>query len=383
MNGLKLSKFQLNIVALTILIFIPKYSLIAINGYFQGIRIEDLLILIITIGLIFQRNIIIWPKKFILVYIYLLIVMIVMSIMGVEQEWIILVRGVEYFVIAQICIYSLVDKLIISKILISYIIINTIVGVLQHSGYIGGMTSFAYLPAGHGWLERAYGITGGPWEVGLTLILALHILIRLQISKIILVILSVMVLFDLILADTRANIIAYIIYLSYSFRTKNKLILILLIISILFIPYFTKINLRYESLLNILSQLAQLNLNYMELLNIDLSLSQRFNIWIDNYEIWSQNIAYIMFGIGWHSLYMESFILRLIFTFGLFGSLFICFLFKGIDKSILLLTLVSGLTLDMFLSMKIFTFYLIYARLAKNNFLLKNNEKYNYLCSKC
>ena len=310
--------------------------------------------------------------------------MCVMWLSGVEQEWIVVFRGIEYFVIGQICLKTFENKKVLVNVLVTYIIINSIIGVLQHFGLLGAFTSYTYLPSGHGWLERAYGLTGGPWEFGLTLIIAFHIIMRIGVSKSLLITLIMIIFIDLILADTRANLIAYVLYIAYCFRNeilKRKYILFILF-SLIFSSISFKFSLRYENLAKIFFELANFDLNFIDLINIDLSLSQRMNIWVDNYEIWSKSIGYMLFGIGWHSLYMESFILRLIFSFGLLGTIFIIYLYRNIDKSILLITLISGLTLDIFLSMKIFIFYLIYAKMLKDNFYIKRNEKNNYICTK-
>jgi len=369
-SGYELRDQRLQLIAISFLIFLPKYSIITFSGYMQGVRLDDIICILVGITTVLNRNsIIIWPIRYVISYCYLVMVMVVMGISGIKQEWIVLVRGMEYFLLAQIFYHSFYERVsVLRNILIIYIVANTLIGILQHYGYVGGFSSYAYLPAGHPWLERAYGLAGGPWEFGLTLIIALHILMRIEHSVKILIFLNVLVMLDLIIAETRANIFGYIISLLIYYRgyIKKKFFYVYLCIflSILVILNID-LNDRFNNILLIIEKIINYNGDYKSILNIDLSLSQRLDIWSENYNIWSISLVNGLLGIGWHSLYMESLILRLLFTFGLIGTVIIAFMYKGVDKSILALTLIAGLTLDLFLSMKIFLFYLIYAEISR------------------
>lgn len=189
-----------------------------------------------------------------------------------------------------------------------------------------------------------------------------------NISPFRLILLNSLVIYDLILADTRSNLFAYIVSIVIFYREYiyRKFIFIIIFVLILFY-FFHDISLseRLNNVFKLISYILKDEGDLIYLLNIDLSLSQRLNIWEENYELWRKNIFSILFGIGWHSLYMESFILRMIFSFGILGSLLLVYLYRKLDKSILILVLISGLTLDLFLSIKIFAFFLVYSEVQK------------------
>lgn len=365
-------KIDLRYLVLLSVIFLPKITLININDYDQGIRFDDIFCILVGFYLLaFRKPVVLWPIEYLILIIYLLFIMLISVQLGISQQWIVLLRGVEYFFLAQVILGLFNSNIgILRKTLVFYILLNSIIGILQHYGYLGGFTSYMYMPAGHGWLERAYGVTGGPWEFGLTIIMALHILMRIDknISPFRLILLNSLVIYDLILADTRSNLFAYIVSIVIFYREYiyRKFIFIIIFVLILFY-FFHDISLseRLNNVFKLISYILKDEGDLIYLLNIDLSLSQRLNIWEENYELWRKNIFSILFGIGWHSLYMESFILRMIFSFGILGSLLLVYLYRKLDKSILILVLISGLTLDLFLSIKIFAFFLVYSEVQK------------------
>jgi hypothetical protein len=242
---------------------------------------------------------------------------------------------------------------------------------------VGAFASFGYLESTHGWLERPYGITGGPWELGTTVILATLCHQKLSSGKND-SLMQFCALICVMLAGTRANIVAFIIILAFlnykniSLKLFFHLFLVVIALS-LFLPFFPytlgRIHAMYELLFRDIYS-ADINLaSYLTILGTDPSLAERFRVWSESYFLWTSNWISFIFGIGWHNLYMESFIFRVIFSFGIVGMMVLIYYLLLLDFSLIVFLLFCGLTLDLFVSMKIFCFFTIY--LALNNYRRK------------
>mgnify|MGYP006001076449 FL=1 len=64
----------------------------------------------------------------------------------------------------------------------------------------------------------------------------------------------------------------------------------------------------------------------------------------------------MIFGYGGHHIYTESFLIRLTTSFGIVGSLLIIYLSRKLPFFFIVFVLVTGITIDMFVSFKIFLF---------------------------
>lgn len=353
------------------ILFFPKVPIFSISGLQQGLRIEDLLCLFYGLYLVVSRKIysIKYFKFIVIVLIYLTVIGLISEINEISQNWIILIRLLEYIIIIKIISTQVNDENFIKNTLIWYIIINTAIAILQYKGVVGAFASFTYLPPGSGWLERPYGLTGGPWELGLTLIFALFTILMVGTSYRIysLFFINLCVIICLILSATRANIVAYLVGLIFFYKNKFKsikkvlYILILLGISLLLLDNFNITN-RFTDIIDKTKNINEVNLsNFRTYFILDASITNRLLHWSEPYELWSKNYLYTLFGIGWHNLYMESLVLRIIFTFGIIGTIYFAVSARKMPAYILLIVLISGLTLDIFLSQKIFfTFSLLY-----------------------
>ena len=101
------------------------------------------------------------------------------------------------------------------------------------------------------------------------------------------------------------------------------------------------------------------------------SIALRLIHWLIGYEEFLQNSFTIVFGSGYTLLYYESTLFRVLFGTGLFGLIFVIYAIRNIPLHILLLFLISGLTLDLLLSFKIFFTMLLY-------FYIEDKIKYDY-----
>ena len=101
------------------------------------------------------------------------------------------------------------------------------------------------------------------------------------------------------------------------------------------------------------------------------SIAFRIKHWLVFYQQFLQNSFTIVFGSGVTFLYYESTFIRVLFGGGLFGLIFVIYAIKNIPLHILLLFLITGLTLDLLISFKIYFTMLLY-------FYIEDRLKYDY-----
>ena len=91
----------------------------------------------------------------------------------------------------------------------------------------------------------------------------------------------------------------------------------------------------------------------------------RIEHWLIFYKQFLTNPFTIIFGTGSTFMYYESTIFRILFGTGIFGLLFVIYAIRKIPLHILILFLISGLSLDLLLSFKIFLSMLLYFYIQK------------------
>ena len=99
-------------------------------------------------------------------------------------------------------------------------------------------------------------------------------------------------------------------------------------------------------------------------------MAYRIEHWVPFYKQFLLNPFTIVFGSGSTFVYYESTVFRILFGTGIFGLIFVIFSIKKIPVHILLLFAISGLSLDLLLSFKIFLTMLLY-------FYIKEKTKYD------
>lgn len=378
-------KINLAILVVMALIILPKFKLIGSTFGLQGIRIEDFLVFIFLIALLLTERVEL-PFRYSVISginLYLIVVSIISTIINdVMIEWIFILRLIEYQVIAW-AIYLLKDSVsIIINALKFYIIISFVLAILQINGFVGAFSSTEILHAGHPWLDRAYGLGGGPWDLAVTVGIAGLCLQKFSLNRFLTVIFQILVMSCLLLSGVRAAIVGYMIsliwiYKSRIFFTSSRLyLLILIIFTIAFINNFEELfgSTRLFTLYNIARDIISSNEGLTStLMNVDTSLSWRLLTWFDIYNLWSKNIFNIFFGIGFAHTYLDGFYARLLFSFGIVGSCFLLNMAKKINIPILIFLAFNALTLDIFISQKIYAFIAIYLIIFNKN--LKLNAK--------
>tara|TARA_A100001015_G_scaffold171739_1_gene190872 strand:+ start:3474 stop:4718 length:1245 start_codon:yes stop_codon:yes gene_type:complete len=388
-----------------IILFIPKIDLISIPGFWQGIRIDDIILAIV--GLIFlinQKKIIFSFKKFyngwFYFFLYIFFSNLVALLLGFEIKFVMILRLIEYFVIIAF-IYNLkLEKLFLKKIIKYFILLNVFVVLFQINGLIGSLSSLGYLPAGSTLNNRAFGLLGGSWELAIVSSLSYFILLYVSDNKREKIKYLFICLFLLYTANSRMPIAAFLVGISFFYffeitNLKRKilnykftkyhiftaiLIMIYFFYSINFSnnlehyldnDYLDKFLLDNKIIFNLIGNFVTYNdvPSKIEFNNYDFSywsLLYRLQHWSDLYNINLSEPFSFVFGSGLNILYTDSLLIRIILNCGFVGLLIIALLSLNIPIFLLLFLFLTGLTLDLFISMKIFVFTLLLIWSYKN-----------------
>jgi len=250
--------------------------------------------------------------------------------------------------------------------------------LLQINNILGGFTSVRYYDPGTDFLSRPFGLTGGSWEIGAIMSICFFIIYQYDEKKFnfeILIYLLI-VLWILYLCQTRGTIFAFILTLFFLINS-NLIRLILLLVLLAGIAFYFPSN-------DFLNKITKLDPSYMlknfifflyngfaneemYLKSYYYSLAQRLDHISSSYILWKSNISTILFGIGFEKIYMDSFYLRILISFGLIGFCLVGILSLIYMPFIMILFLgVAGVTLDHIFSIKIFALTIIYIHLYKN-----------------
>lgn len=284
-------------------------------------------------------------------------------ILGVNIKWLVILRLTEYYFLMILINGKITDLSVIVRFCKFYIILNSIIALLQYYGFLGGMTSFGYLEAGHGWLKRPYGLTGGPWELATTLSIAVFIIFRFD--KLITKHSPFSYLFYLglpsliiLLCNTRMTIIAFAFTIILFIDIRYSILFILL--AILIIPGVVLDNRsvanNFYDLFGVIQNLQSIE----DMAMIDISLRHRVDGWFQAIDEFTQSTTSILWGIGIKRIYLDGMWVNILTGLGIIGTLLIISLSVKLDKKILLFIFLAGLTLDVLVAFKIFGFLLIY-----------------------
>lgn len=393
--------FLVNIfkILFIILIFIPKITLIKIPGYWQGIRYEELFVLFFTYVIFKQRTAIHFDyigKSFFIFFLYFLFSSFIGYLNGVETKLILYLRYLEYLVILVILNTLKFDLKFIVKLFKALIIVNFIISIMQYQGIIGVISSKGYFPQTPFGLP--YGLFGGTWELGICSSLSYFIVANFSRDKFSKFFYLLPVMIMIYLTENKGSSISFLIALTFLLIQKDKKLFFILIIiaaltSVIFLNDIIMKNLELsENKLNafaatttnkfFISTLIKFDFKFIidglynffinkrpihinELPNWDyLSFKYRIDLWLPMYENYLKNYFTIFFGQGFgKNLYIESFIMRIIFSFGIIGTIFILYLIRNLPIYLIVYIFLAGISLDLFISMKIFiiTATLIYS----------------------
>ena len=378
-------------ILISILLIFPKIDLITVSThYYQGIRIEDLIILYIGISLYFSNSVKIHKRDFgFFFYIYFSVILISMihASLYFNQKWIIIPRYIEYIIVLIYFNRNNPSVNSIFFILRTYLLLNLIFVILQLNDLIGEFSSIGYENPSDGEMsdDRPTGLTGGPWELSnCCAIIFFALLLDKKQSNLSKYAYSFIAIFLILATLSRTIVIAlafavtlYFVLLYVSKKKFYFFLLWLVSLTILIILYFKNV---YSGYGDVYLELIPMIKNFVfyqqppDLATLDgrlWSIALRVKHWLVFYEQFLQNSFTIVFGSGCTFLYYDSTFIRVLFGSGLFGLIFVIYAIKNIPLHILLLFLISGLTLDLLLSFKIFFTMLLY-------FYIENRLKYDY-----
>lgn len=375
-----------------IIIFVPKIDLVDVPGFYQGVRFEDLILLGYAFYIIYNYNEKIIKndlvQKFLPLLYYFLIIFFgsyIGKISGSNIAYITLVRVLEY---SLLVIFLCNIKINIDQILIFiklYVLLNFIFVILQKLSLVGSFTSLGYLDSTHELSTRVMGLSGGSWELGVIMGLCYFIVIKFERPSFKTIIFYFfLVLYINLEAQSRINFIGFVIANIFFFKEfidRRKFVFLIfaisffLIINIIFFDFTNTVSIQRLIKTNYAQSLEILNyfILFQDLPNRDLldssvwSLWYRLSLWLKIMNDYFSNFLTILFGSGNYIVYYESGILRIIFTTGIIGLIYVIYMSRKIEIYLLVYFLITGLTLDIFNSFKIFNFTILYYKLIYEN----------------
>ena len=378
---------RLSKICIITLIFIPKIDLIPIANFWQGIRYEDILIscFVIYFFLSKKNNTTIklnnfQYKNFYYFFLYLFFSNIVGILSGLDVQIVSIIRLIEYIFFLFLIDCIKINKLIVLSLLKYFLLINLFVGIFQIFDLIGSISSLGYKDASNTINQRVLGITGGSWELSILCSLSYLFIFQNEKSKLQITIFFIITSFLVIVSESKTQTAAFII-LKAILLIKNGNLLLLIIIVLAAILSILNIE------INIFIKLKEIDLSYLYELTynvifqnklpradeikdqfIHLSYWYRLRLWQYLANEYTTNIFTIFFGTGFTRIYVESLWIRVLFSSGFIGLLYILYLVRNMNIIYIIYFSIAGLTLDLFVSLKIFLFTLI---IVKKNFYEK------------
>jgi len=371
---------------LFIFLIFPKIDLISIPTYHQGIRIEDIVVLLLFFILSYNRKIQINKEELgynFILYFFIFLFSCAVASVYFPQRMVVIMRYLEYIIIIIYFNRYSINTDSIYKILRIYLLLNLIAVILQQLNMLGELSSLGYEAPANKTDDRPTGLTGGPWELAnCSAIIFFCLLMDQKQSVQLKLIFSIISIFLIFITSSRTVMVAMFVALSiYSFQNyinRSKVIFIfLLLVVIAGVSYVTlselEINTVYKGIPNLVKE-SIVNQKIPPLLELDgklWSLAYRLKFWLWYYEMYSTNLVTYIFGIGAVGMYTESAFLRVLFGTGIVGFIFVLYSMRKIHLFMLSFLLISGLTLDLMMSFKIFFivfiyFYLINKRAYEN-----------------
>ena len=295
-------------------------------------------------------------------------------------------RYLEYIIILIYFNRHEPDLKSIFLILRLYLIFNLIFVILQINGLIGEFSSLGYENPENLSDDRPTGLTGGPWELSnCCAIIFFTLLLDKNQSNFSKYFYSLIILYLIHVTQSRTVLVAFIIagllyyYIQYINIKKYYLFTTLVVSLTTLIILIANISNFFETFDDVYFELVPMFKNFIyfqqipnwDILDLRLwSMAYRIEHWVPFYKQFLLNPFTMVFGSGSTFVYYESTVFRILFGTGIFGLIFVIYSIKKIPVHILLLFAISGLSLDLLLSFKIFLTMLLY-------FYIKEKTKYD------
>ncbi len=394
MNNFLKNKYTSHEIIEFLLIFIllifPKLDLVDIPNYHQGIRIEDLIVIYIGISLYYSNLFEISKKDlgyFFYIYFFILLISVVHGSLYFDQKIVIIPRYLEYIIILIYFNRNNPTLNSIFLILKLYLLLNLVFVIFQQLGLIGEFSSLGYESANKLTDDRPTGLTGGPWELSnCAAIIFFSLLLDKNQSTFSKYFYSIISVYLILVTQSRTILVsfifAYFLYFYIQNIDKRKFYLFIVLLFSIFLLLVIALQFKNFFLNNFKNYLELITLFKSFIFNLEKpnvsaldgklwSMAFRLEHWLIFYKQFLLNPFTIVFGTGATFMYYESTIFRILFGTGIFGLLFVTYAIRKIPLHILILFLISGLSLDLLLSFKIFLSMLLY-------FYIQRKVDYDY-----
>ena len=355
------------------LLVTPKINLIDIGGYYQGVRVENLISVVLFLLILFN------PKNFKInddfkFYLFCGIIFLSYSVgigNNVPIDFFSMIRVFEYIIFV---IFFSNFKLDYKKIIIFskfLIIINLILSLLQYYEIIGLLTSKGYSQLGNG-LYKPAGIFSGSWELSFITSILYFLIYNNDKKKF--SIYFFLSLITLYFAGTRGVMIPFFVSIVFLYLGKVRFNLYYLVILFLVVYGFYFFILKYFSidfllLIESLIRLIFLNQNiFSDFSTVEdqyYSWAYRMVDWAMHANTFNLNILTNLFGTGYTSIYYESFIFRILFANGIIGLAILCIFTLRMKLYIIIFLLTTSFSLDFVVSFKMFIILFIFFKYLK------------------
>ena len=368
---------------LLFLLIVPKYNLINISNSWQGIRVENLISVVLFLTILFH------PKNFKindnLKFFLFCGIIFISSLVGVTNNFPVhiatLLRTFEYMVFVLFFSNFKIDYEKIISFCKFLIIFNLIICFLQYYEIIGFFSSRGYIEPNYG-LWRAAGLFSGSWELSFISSVLYFLIYHNESKKF-----NIYFFFTLIilyLAGTRGIMVSFFLGIIFLYYGKIKInIFHLIVIFLSLYGFFIFTNKYFEFDLFLLAEsvlkLIFLNENIFENAEGNIrygsrgiqyySWALRVESWAHHANLFNKNILTNLFGTGYLSIYYESFIFRILFANGVIGLIILGIFFLRLKLYMIIFLLLASLSLDFIASFKMFIIIFIYIKYM--NFLKK------------
>jgi hypothetical protein len=391
-------------IVITLLAF-PKITIVNIAGYWQGIRLENIICFLFF--LLLAKNTIVpylynynktkkLRQSFVLndldetdnkiiglaffkFYPFLIFGCFIGILNGYDQEVTIFMRLIEYLTIILAFNSFKIDFKLFVLVLKYILFLNLLISIGQYYELLGHFSSKGYQDANFLFF-RSPGIFSSTLESGFITTIIFFILVHQDRKNFFRFLIIVMLI--LFLAFNRSLIVAFV-FSTFVFYAKNTffkkkyviLKLIFLIIN-LYLAYYILNFVFHFDILVLTSSLYDLFINnyvkpHGELPDQYYSWTYRLLNWQIHVERFMKNIFNFLFGVGSQAIYYESSYMRVLFSSGVVGLFSAIFLMRKTPLYISIFILTVSVSADILVSFKIFIILLIYFHAINH---IKKNE---------
>lgn len=362
------------------LLTMPKIDIFNIDGYHQGIRIENIFSLLMFLIILFNLRYFKVEKEinFYFICTFIFFSYLIGYINGLNIEFFSIIRLIEYIVFVIFFSNFILNYEKIFSFFKILLVINLIVSILQSQDIVGIISSIGYIEPDFS-MWRVAGVFSGSWELSFISSVSYFLIYQKEKKK--LNIYLIIVLIILYLAGNRGIYIAFfssILFLYFEKFNLNSLnlknfkslsIFLILITLIIFASYYFILEFLKLDIFLLLKSLIRLIFFNELMFTIGHDLEPQYYSWTYRLLDWqnhaagfNKNLITNLFGVGYTAIYYDSFFIRILFGNGLIGFLILCLLSFKINFYMIIFLSLSSLSLDFVASFKMFIILFLYFR---------------------